>query len=42
MQRSRCCDQEGKSSISVEDYAMAMIDEVENPMHHKERFTIGY
>lgn len=35
-------DPEGKSSISVEDYAMAMIDEVENQSHHRERFTIGY
>jgi putative NADH-flavin reductase len=33
---------EGKSNISVEDYAYAMIDEVENPSHHRERFTIGY
>lgn len=35
-------DKEGKSSISVEDYAVAMIDEVENQSHHRERFTIGY
>lgn len=35
-------DGNGKSSISVEDYAMAMIEEVENPSHHQERFTIGY
>ncbi len=33
---------EGKSSISVEDYAVAMMDETENPAHHMERFTIGY
>jgi putative NADH-flavin reductase len=33
---------EGNSSISVEDYAVAMLDEAENPLHHKERFTIGY
>lgn len=33
---------EGKSEISVEDYALAMIDELENPQHHFERFTIGY
>ena len=32
----------GESSISVEDYAMAMIDELENPKHHRERFTVGY
>ncbi len=35
-------DAEGKSHISVEDYAVAMIDELENPKHHFERFTIGY
>jgi Putative NADH-flavin reductase len=35
-------DTEGKSNISVEDYAVAMIDEMENPKHHFERFTIGY
>ena len=32
----------GKSHISVEDYAAAMIDELEHPKHHQERFTIGY
>lgn len=32
----------GNSHISVEDYAAAMIDELENPKHHRERFTIGY
>ena len=35
-------DAEGNSTISVEDYAKAMVDELENPAHHKERFTIGY
>jgi putative NADH-flavin reductase len=35
-------DAEGKSNISVEDYAVAMIDELEKPSHHRERFTIGY
>ena len=32
----------GESRISVEDYAVAMIDELEKEMHHRERFTIGY
>jgi hypothetical protein len=32
----------GESKISVQDYAVAMIDELENPAHHRERFTIGY
>lgn len=35
-------DANGESNISVEDYAKAMIDELETPQHHKERFTIGY
>lgn len=35
-------DADGKSSISVQDYAKAMIDEMESPQHHQERFTIGY
>ena len=35
-------DDEGKSNISAEDYAVAMIDELENATHHRERFTIGY
>jgi putative NADH-flavin reductase len=35
-------DKDGKSNISVEDYAVAMIDELETPKHHRERFTIGY
>ena len=35
-------DDQGESSVSVEDYAVAMIDEVEYPTHHYERFTIGY
>lgn len=35
-------DSEGKSHISVGDYAKAMVDELETPAHHRERFTIGY
>lgn len=35
-------DAEGKSSISVQDYAKAFIDEYQQPQHHQERFTIGY
>jgi putative NADH-flavin reductase len=35
-------DAQGKSRISVEDYAMAMIDEVEKPKHIRRRFTVGY
>jgi putative NADH-flavin reductase len=32
----------GKSEISVEDYAVAMIDELEQPKHRRQRFTVGY
>ena len=35
-------DAEGNSHISVQDYAEAMVNELEKPAHHKERFTIGY
>lgn len=35
-------DEKGNSKISVEDYAKAMLDELEAPKHHRERFTIGY
>jgi uncharacterized protein len=33
---------DGTSSISNEDYALALIDEVIIPKHHRERFTVGY
>jgi uncharacterized protein len=33
---------DGTSSISNEDYALALIDEVIAPKHHRERFTVGY
>jgi len=26
----------------MEDYAIAMIDELENPKHIRQRFTVGY
>ncbi|MDR2085015.1 MAG: NAD(P)-dependent oxidoreductase [Bacteroidales bacterium] len=32
----------GESRISVQDYAKAMIDELDVPKHYQERFTIGY
>ncbi|WP_373782961.1 NAD(P)-dependent oxidoreductase [Bacteroides heparinolyticus] len=35
-------DEHGDSFISVEDYAVAMVDELETPKHHKERFTVAY
>lgn len=35
-------DAEGNSRISIEDYAVAMIDELERPAHSRTRFTVGY
>jgi len=31
-----------RSHISIEDYAVAMIDELERPAHARQRFTVGY
>ena len=33
---------DGTSRISMEDYAMAMVDELETPAHSRRRFTVGY
>jgi uncharacterized protein len=33
---------DGTSRISNEDYALALIEEVITPRHHRERFTVGY
>lgn len=30
------------SSISFEDYAIALVDEIEKPSHSRQRFTVGY
>jgi uncharacterized protein len=35
-------DDQGQSRISVEDYAVAMLDELERPAHSRKRFTVGY
>jgi hypothetical protein len=35
-------DDKGDSKISVQDYAVAMIDEVEKPQHSRQRFTLAY
>jgi len=35
-------DAEGQSRISLEDYAVAMIDELERPAHPRSRFTLAY
>jgi putative NADH-flavin reductase len=33
---------DGKSWISYEDYAIALLDELEQPKHARARFTVGY
>lgn len=35
-------DASGDSRISVEDYAIAMMDELEKPAHTRRRFTVAY
>jgi hypothetical protein len=35
-------DAQGKSHISYEDYAVALLDEIEQPRHRRSRFTVGY
>lgn len=34
-------DPDGQSRISIEDYAMAMIDEAEKPSHSRQRFSVA-
>ncbi|MGP3973860.1 NAD(P)-dependent oxidoreductase [Streptomyces sp. 8N114] len=34
-------DENGESHISMEDYAVAVLDEIENPRHVRERFTVA-
>ena len=35
-------DADGESGISMEDYAVALLDEAEEPRHVVRRFTVGY
>lgn len=35
-------DGDGESRISIEDYAVAMLDETERPRHHRKRFSVAY
>jgi len=35
-------DANGRSWISMEDYAIAFVDELETPKHSRQRFTVGY
>jgi putative NADH-flavin reductase len=35
-------DDQGRSRISAEDLAAAILDEIEQPQHRRERFTVAY
>lgn len=35
-------DEDGTSAISVEDLAVAVLDEIEQPAHRRSRFTVAY
>src|SRR3546814_13242114 len=35
-------DDNGVSAISGADLAVAVVDEVEKPVHHRQRFTVAY
>jgi hypothetical protein len=35
-------NEQGKSEISAEDFAIAVVDELENPRHMRERFTAAW
>ncbi len=35
-------DETGKSNISGADFALAIVDEIDNPVHHRTRFTVAY
>lgn len=35
-------DAQGNSRISIEDLALALVDELEAPKHSRQRFTVGY
>lgn len=35
-------DDRGESRISMEDFAIALVDEMENPQHERKRFTMAY
>lgn len=34
--------EDGRSAISMEDFAIAMLDEIEQPRHSRQRFTAAY
>jgi putative NADH-flavin reductase len=35
-------DDSGRSAISMEDFAVALLDEAERPAHHRTRFTVAW
>ncbi len=35
-------DSKGESKISFADYAIALVDEIENPQHERASFSVGY
>jgi putative NADH-flavin reductase len=40
--RNLVVDEKGQSRISLEDYAVALVDELETPKYERAQFTIGY
>jgi putative NADH-flavin reductase len=40
--RGLVSNDKGESRISMEDYAVALVDELEKPRHERAQFTIGY
>ena len=40
--RNLVANDKGESRISLEDYAIALVDELEKPAHERAQFTIGY
>jgi putative NADH-flavin reductase len=41
-QNQLLADDKGQSQISMEDYAIALLDEIEQPKHLRQRFTVAY
>jgi putative NADH-flavin reductase len=35
-------DADGRSTIGGADFALAVVDEIDNPAHHRQRFTVAY
>ena len=40
--RNLVANDKGESRISLEDYAIALVDELEKPAHERAQFTMGY